>query len=68
MVAEAGWYTVRGYAYTGGGRQITRVEVSFDSGFTWKFATLHNNEKPNRYGKVGTFSIFKIALTELYIF
>lgn len=50
--SEAGWYTLRGYAYTGGGKQITRVEVSFDSGYTWKLATLLHHEKPNRYGKV----------------
>jgi nitrate reductase (NAD(P)H) len=25
-------YTMRGYAYSGGGRKITRVEVSFDGG------------------------------------
>ena len=28
-------YTMRGYAYSGGGRKITRVEVSFDGG-TWQ--------------------------------
>lgn len=25
-------YTMKGYAYSGGGRKITRVEVSFDGG------------------------------------
>lgn len=25
-------YVVRGYAYSGGGRRVTRVELSFDSG------------------------------------
>ena len=25
-------YTMRGYAYSGGGRKVTRVEVSFDGG------------------------------------
>ncbi|KAJ3115945.1 hypothetical protein HDU96_010807 [Phlyctochytrium bullatum] len=34
-------YTLQGYAYSGGGRKITRVEVSFDSGKTWRFATVH---------------------------
>eukprot|EP00188_Purpureofilum_apyrenoidigerum_P000899 Plantae.Rhodophyta-Purpureofilum_apyrenoidigerum.ctg14581.p1 GENE.Plantae.Rhodophyta-Purpureofilum_apyrenoidigerum.ctg14581~~Plantae.Rhodophyta-Purpureofilum_apyrenoidigerum.ctg14581.p1 ORF type:complete len:873 (-),score=188.10 Plantae.Rhodophyta-Purpureofilum_apyrenoidigerum.ctg14581:251-2869(-) len=28
-------YTMRGYAYSGGGRKITRVEVSFDGGKVW---------------------------------
>ncbi|KAI7885045.1 molybdopterin binding oxidoreductase [Lichtheimia hyalospora FSU 10163] len=34
-------YTARGYAYTGGNRRITRVEISLDSGKTWLLATLH---------------------------
>uniref|UniRef100_A0A7S3EBA6 Nitrate reductase n=1 Tax=Rhodosorus marinus TaxID=101924 RepID=A0A7S3EBA6_9RHOD len=29
-------YTMRGYAYSGGGRKITRVEVSFDGGKIWE--------------------------------
>ena len=29
------FHNVQGYAYTGGGRKITRVEVSYDSGATW---------------------------------
>lgn len=33
-------YTVRGYAYTGGNRRITRVELSLDSGKTWLLANL----------------------------
>lgn len=28
-------YTVKGYAYSGGGRRITRVEISLDEGETW---------------------------------
>ncbi|KAF9455798.1 hypothetical protein BDZ94DRAFT_1276612 [Collybia nuda] len=28
-------YTVQGYAYAGGGRRITRVEVTLDDGDTW---------------------------------
>lgn len=31
-------YTVKGYAYTGGGRAITRVEVSIDGGHNWRLA------------------------------
>eukprot|EP01036_Dinobryon_divergens_P027779 gene27779-36606_t len=57
---EAGWYTLRGYAYTGGGRQITRVEVSFDSGYSWKLATLHNHEIPNRYGKYWCWRLWQL--------
>lgn len=32
----AGAYTIKGYAYSGGGRKVTRVEVSFDGGNTWE--------------------------------
>ncbi len=32
--------TVKGYAYSGGGRGIVRVDVSIDNGKTWKTATL----------------------------
>ena len=33
-------YTVRGYAYGGGGRRVTRVEVSLDEGATWTLAEM----------------------------
>lgn len=44
-------YTLKGYAYTGGGRRITRVEVSLDSGANWKLCDLFITEKPTEYGK-----------------
>jgi nitrate reductase (NAD(P)H) len=28
-------YTARGYAYSGGGKRVTRIEVSLDEGKTW---------------------------------
>ena len=34
------FYTVRGYAYSGGGRRVTRVEVSLDEGATWSLAVM----------------------------
>ncbi|KAJ3504171.1 hypothetical protein NLJ89_g8077 [Agrocybe chaxingu] len=33
-------YTVRGYAYAGGGRRITRVEVTLDEGSSWRLAQI----------------------------
>ncbi|KAF8805919.1 nitrate reductase [Phlegmacium glaucopus] len=33
-------YTVKGYAYAGGGRRVTRVEVSSDDGDTWSLANI----------------------------
>ena len=43
-------YEITGYAYTGGGRAITRVEVSTDGGTHWELATLDRKEKPTPYG------------------
>lgn len=31
---------MRGYAYAGGGRRVTRVEISFDDGSTWSLANI----------------------------
>ncbi|KAK9713817.1 hypothetical protein RND81_06G053000 [Saponaria officinalis] len=44
-------YTLRGYAYSGGGKKVTRVEVTMDGGETWEVATLDIQEKSSRYGK-----------------
>mmetsp|Transcript_30238 Transcript_30238/g.78184 ORF Transcript_30238/g.78184 Transcript_30238/m.78184 type:complete len:834 (-) Transcript_30238:53-2554(-) len=44
-------YTMKGYCYTGGGRKIIRMEVSFDRGATWELANLHQIEKPTEYGR-----------------
>jgi nitrate reductase (NAD(P)H) len=43
-------YPVSGYAYTGGGRRITRVEVTTDEGKHWHVAKLNQVERPNDYG------------------
>ena len=42
-------YECVGYAYTGGGRKITRVEVSTDGGVHWELAELDRKEKPTDY-------------------
>ncbi|KAF8671873.1 Nitrate reductase [NADH] [Rhizoctonia solani] len=34
------FYPIRGYAYAGGGRRITRVEISLDEGTTWTLAEI----------------------------
>ncbi|PIN19034.1 NADH-cytochrome b-5 reductase [Handroanthus impetiginosus] len=44
-------YTLRGYAYSGGGKKVTRVEVTMDGGETWHVSALDHPEKPNKYGK-----------------
>lgn len=37
---ECGAYVARGYAYAGGGRRITRVELSWDDGCSWHLADM----------------------------
>lgn len=47
-------YTLRGYAYTGGNRQIIRVEVSLDGGSTWELTEIRRPEQEERYRPRGT--------------
>ena len=58
---------IKGYAYTGGGRKITRVEISLDMGGTWELAELKHFEKPNKYGKFWAWSFFdfKVQVSRL---
>jgi nitrate reductase (NAD(P)H) len=41
-------YQARGYAYGGGGRRITRVELSLDKGRTWRLANIEYVEDQYR--------------------
>ncbi|OQR99410.1 sulfite oxidase [Thraustotheca clavata] len=43
--------TVKGYAWSGGGRNILRVDVSLDNGQTWQEATLAPEATAQRYGR-----------------
>lgn len=43
-------YELAGYSYTGGGRMITRVEVSIDGGIHWELAEIERKEKPTPHG------------------
>ena len=43
-------YRAKGYAYAGGGRRVTRVEVSLDKGRTWRLADIDYPE--DRYRDV----------------
>ncbi|KAJ2849710.1 hypothetical protein IWW36_002437 [Coemansia brasiliensis] len=44
-------YVVRGYALSGAGRAVDRVEVSLDCGRTWELAKLVSMQGPNSNGK-----------------
>ncbi|CAJ0840863.1 5393_t:CDS:2 [Entrophospora sp. SA101] len=37
-------YKLKGYAYSGGGRKVTRVEISLDDGKTWSLTDLEHPE------------------------
>ncbi|CAI5728720.1 unnamed protein product [Hyaloperonospora brassicae] len=43
--------TVKGYAWSGGGRNIIRVDVSVDGGKTWTPADLHEFGKRQKYNR-----------------
>lgn len=55
-------YTMKGYAYTGGGRRITRVEISLDSGANWQLSKIILTEKPTEYGKYWTWIFWEFEL------
>ncbi|KAL1838351.1 hypothetical protein VTJ49DRAFT_2782 [Mycothermus thermophilus] len=46
-------YTLRGYAYAGGGRRVTRVEVTLDRGRTWTLAEVSYPEDLYRLAAEG---------------
>ncbi|KAF6843108.1 nitrate reductase [Colletotrichum musicola] len=46
-------YKVRGYAYGGGGRRITRVEITLDRGKTWMLANVDYPEDAYRLAPEG---------------
>ncbi|KAK5141778.1 hypothetical protein LTR04_002467 [Oleoguttula sp. CCFEE 6159] len=49
-------YRVKGYAYGGGGRRVTRVEVSIDKGKTWRLGKIDYAE--DRYREAGEHHLF----------
>eukprot|EP01025_Chloroclados_australasicus_P053972 TRINITY_DN6396_c0_g1_i1.p1 TRINITY_DN6396_c0_g1~~TRINITY_DN6396_c0_g1_i1.p1 ORF type:complete len:468 (-),score=51.80 TRINITY_DN6396_c0_g1_i1:460-1863(-) len=55
-------YTLEGYAYSGGGRKVNRVEVSFDKGETWTICDLNIIEKPNEHGKYWCWSFWSLTV------
>ncbi|XP_076967108.1 sulfite oxidase, mitochondrial [Tamandua tetradactyla] len=44
-MVESGEVTVKGYAWSGGGRAVIRVDVSLDGGLTWQAAELDGEEQ-----------------------
>ncbi|ORY58067.1 uncharacterized protein BCR38DRAFT_460916 [Pseudomassariella vexata] len=46
-------YNLRGYAYSGGGKRITRVEITLDKGKTWNLANITYSEDEYRLAPEG---------------
>ncbi|MCO5597237.1 hypothetical protein L7F22_051313 [Adiantum nelumboides] len=55
-------YILRGYAYSGGGRKVIRVEVTLDQGQTWRDARVIHNEKPTKYGKYWCWCFWELPI------
>ncbi|KAG6550915.1 hypothetical protein Mapa_007530 [Marchantia paleacea] len=53
-------YKVKGYAYTGGGRKVTRVEVSLDAGETWRLCDIDRPERPTKHGKYWCWVLWEV--------
>lgn len=54
--------TTVGVCETGGGRRVTRVEVTLDGGETWLVCALDHPEKPNKYGKYWCWCFWSVAV------
>lgn len=55
--------TVRGWAFSGGGRSVTHVEVSLDGGESWRLARLVHHAPPNLYGKHWSWYLWEADLS-----
>ncbi|KAK1558278.1 hypothetical protein Q3G72_000649 [Acer saccharum] len=58
-------YILKGYAYSGGGKKVTRVEVTTDGGETWYVCTLDHPEKCSRYGKYWCWCFWSVEVEVL---
>lgn len=59
--AHEGTITVRGYAWSGGGRGISRVDVSIDGGKEWFSADLQP-EPSQKYNKAWAWTLWKVII------
>lgn len=58
-------YVISGYAYAGGGRRVTRVEVSLDDGATWSLADITYPEDTFRSVVHSDRSYGRLDMTEI---
>lgn len=59
---ENGSVTVKGYAWSGGGNKIVRVDVSADAGETWHVANLEEDGNGNTTGRHWAWSLWTINI------
>jgi len=50
VVIHNGEMEIKGWAYSGGGRWVERVECSPDGGFTWYMCPVENMSKKYKFG------------------
>ncbi|KAJ4818314.1 Nitrate reductase [Rhynchospora pubera] len=60
-------YVMRGYAHSGGGRMVTRVEITLDGGDTWRLCTLNHPEKPSKYGKYWCWCFWSVEIELMHL-
>jgi hypothetical protein len=51
--------------HVGGGKKVTRVEVTLDGGETWLVCHLDHPEKPNKYGKYWCWCFWSVEVEVL---
>uniref|UniRef100_A0A8D8G340 sulfite oxidase n=1 Tax=Culex pipiens TaxID=7175 RepID=A0A8D8G340_CULPI len=56
--AENGFITVKGYAWSGGGQEVIRVDLSVDGGNSWVVADLDQVEKNTGRGRHWSWSLW----------
>jgi hypothetical protein len=61
-----GCVQLKGYAWSGGGRGIERVDLSFDQGATWRQADLV--EQPKELVNPVTHGQFRFAFTQNFFY
>ncbi|GLE05438.1 hypothetical protein PINS_up014451 [Pythium insidiosum] len=52
--------TIKGYAWSGGGRNIIRVDVSIDGGQSWMPAELHESGRRQKYNRAWAWTPWEI--------
>ncbi|XP_022990801.1 nitrate reductase [NADH]-like [Cucurbita maxima] len=55
-------YILRGYAYSGGGKKVMRVEVTMDGGEKWDVCMLDHPAKPNKFGKYWCWCLWSLEV------